>query len=651
MTVTPPLDPGTQPSEEWDMVAVKWLGRMFDGSVSDGELTLKIDRKLPLLYDDPTSPVSILPTTIKLPLQLVTLADGREYMYAGVNVPASDDPDIVGTGFTYTASIKLSNGVTFGPYTFTVPYTTPGGVLWLNRVANATPTPGEALPQITKAEFDAAVARIEALELGGGGGPSTFDASAIVTGRLDPARLGTGTASSATILYGDGSWKTAPTGSQQPLPDGLPVVRYSNVDGTWPTGLPVATAAAPVILVADLTNFPDATGYPAPPVGVRNKHMIYVGPDPITVMPTVVASVTETSGRAVTFHSTPSPTPGTSVVSTTWTFSGGGTAAGADVTHVFATTGTKTATVAVLDSNGLTATGSVTVTVTEGAPTVQLSYTNVGLAVTWRATGLDPEGEQVTLKFTGPEGLDATVTADSGVEGSTVKTYGTMGTKTASVTATDSKGLVSAPASLSISLIASDSNGVFTSDTFTGAAADAAAFLARPSDATLGGTAMTPAYAAGAISIVGGQLSLTTGGNASYSTGASHPKMTVTVPTLTATAVARFRPWVTGVTDYMGAYVKGNGEIKWEFRQSDPTLNVVGDFAAAGAFVAGDTLVIDVTQTDTTVVHKRGATVQNTYTVARALQTASSQNSAFVQDGASGQNAKLSSLIIGEVKP
>ena len=52
-----------------------------------------------------------------------------------------------------------------------------------------------------------------------GGKPTTFPPSAhqhaasdITSGVFAPARLGTGTASASTVLYGDGAWKDAPTG-------------------------------------------------------------------------------------------------------------------------------------------------------------------------------------------------------------------------------------------------------------------------------------------------------------------------------------------------------------------------------------------------------------------------------------------------------
>lgn len=167
MTTIPTLDVKSRPSPETDMRWVRWLGSMLDGSTSTGTITIKADRTSPLLDDDPDQPRSILPNPITSAVQEVNLVEDigtRKYMYVAVPVPASDDPDLVGYGFTYTAEIKLKNGAQFGPYTFTVPLSTPATGLWLNKVAAATPAPGEALPQITKAEFDDAVARILVLE-------------------------------------------------------------------------------------------------------------------------------------------------------------------------------------------------------------------------------------------------------------------------------------------------------------------------------------------------------------------------------------------------------------------------------------------------------------------------------------------------------
>lgn len=57
---------------------------------------------------------------------------------------------------------------------------------------------------------------------------AALNASALTTGTVPVARLGTsGTRSSGTVLYGDGTWKTAP-------PAGTDVTVTQNSNGTWP---------------------------------------------------------------------------------------------------------------------------------------------------------------------------------------------------------------------------------------------------------------------------------------------------------------------------------------------------------------------------------------------------------------------------------
>ncbi len=70
----------------------------------------------------------------------------------------------------------------------------------------------------------------------------THAAADIVSGTIAPARLGTGTASATTTLYGDGTWKTAPTGGTSTTWNGGDVTaatHYRNalVDGFDSAGL------------------------------------------------------------------------------------------------------------------------------------------------------------------------------------------------------------------------------------------------------------------------------------------------------------------------------------------------------------------------------------------------------------------------------
>ncbi len=786
MTTIPTLDVKSRPSPETDMRWVRWLGSMLDGSTSTGTITIKADRTSPLLDDDPDQPRSILPNPITSTVQEVNLVEDigtRKYMYVAVPVPASDDPDLVGYGFTYTAEIKLKNGAQFGPYTFTVPLSTPATGLWLNKVAAATPAPGEALPQITKAEFDDAVARILVLEsMGGAGGaphaashgpggvdavalsatqittgviaparlgagtadsstvlfgdgswkmvpggsgsdpdavklsgdqtvsgvksftqaPSvpdgswtvakttglqalldgkassanptftgtvtgvtkahvglgnvdntadtakTINASQITSGVIPAARLGTGLAGASTVLYGDGTWKTAPTGGgggTGEVPPGTPIVRFANPDMTWPTDLPTPTAAQPLILYADISSDPDMLAYPAPPLHTRNQWMRYHGPEPIEQMPTVTVASSNVNGRTATFTATPNPTPETTIIGFAWTFTQGGvstgqTGTGQSVTKTAPNAGEYTATVVVTDSNGMTATASHTVTLTEGQVTVTARGTVDGMTVEWAGTGTDPEGEPITYSWTGTDGLTGT--------GATLsKTYATSGTKSATVTATDSKG-TTATATATVS-VSAPVTGAFTSDTFTTASTDVLNRDTEPM-ATNGGTAVKPLGVAqpARVSIASGRLKLDTQGtnnvNVTYPNSAMDPKVAVTIPMHSGDPLFRFTCYWNG-TQSVYALFEAGGKITWG--RFDGASTTTGVMQATGAWTTGDRVELSyVGTTFRVLVTRAGATHADlTTTITRPSAVASSQ--AGVRQDRVYQNIELDDLWIG----
>ena len=476
----------------------------------------------------------------------------------------------------------------------------------------------------------------------------TINASQIISGVIPAARLGTGLAGASTVLYGDGTWKTAPTGGgggTGEVPPGTPSVRFANPDMTWPTDLPTPTAAQPLILYADISSDPDMLAYPAPPLHTRNQWMRYHGPEPIEQMPTVTVASSNVNGRTATFTATPNPTPETTIIGFAWTFTQGGvstgqTGTGQSVTKTAPNAGEYTATVVVTDSNGMTATASHTVTLTEGQVTVTARGTVDGMTVEWAGTGTDPEGEPITYSWTGTDGLTGT--------GATLsKTYATSGTKSATVTATDSKG-TTATATATVS-VSAPVTGAFTSDTFTTASTDVLNRDTEPM-ATNGGTAVKPLGVSqpARVSIASGRLKLDTQGtnnvNVTYPNSAMDPKVAVTIPMHSGDPLFRFTCYWNG-TQSVYALFEAGGKITWG--RYDGASTTTGVMQATGAWTTGDRVELSyVGTTFRVLVTRAGATHADlTTTITRPSAVASSQ--AGVRQDRVYQNIELDDLWIG----
>ena len=464
------------------------------------------------------------------------------------------------------------------------------------------------------------------------------------TAAIAPSRLGSGDTNATTVLYGDGTWKLAPTGGGGGGAAGTPIVRFANPDMTWPNDLPTPTAAAPLLLFADVSQNPDALAYPAPPVHTRNAYMRYYGPDPIEDMPTVAASTTTTVGRKVTFLATPAPTPETSVQSIAWTFSDGGTATGATPTHTFADAGAQSATVTTTDSNGVQASDTVSLTLTEGVPTVTANGVVDGMSITWSANATDPEGEPMTYSWAGTDTL-------TGTTASVAKTYSTTGSKSATVTVTDSKGQTAqATANASISAPVG-SGAAFTSDTFTTASTDVLNRDTEPMP-TNGGAAVKPLAVSqpARVSIASGRLKLDTQAtnnvSVTYPNSAADPKVAVTVVQHTGDPVFRLTTYWNG-TQSVYALLEAGGKISWG--RYDGTNTTTGVMQATGAWASGDRIEASYTGTDFRVlVTRAGAThVDLTATVSRPSAVASSQ--ALVRQDKTFQSIELDDLWVGSV--
>lgn len=249
------------PTPDFDRISLKWAGVFLDGTPCAGSLVLTYNGG-PMLDDDQTTPVSIYPVGLSTQIGQLTIpvGDGATTVgYVEWSVPASNDPDIAGSGGTYTIEEKLTRGGG-RKFSFVADKDAPGGVIWTNKLAGSAPSTGEPLSAVYWADFSELSGRVATLEGGGTGGggepgesgPVTWDTiedkptfapvaisgsygdltdqpnppeiptslpptdGSVTNDKVAPdaaiaaSKLGTGTASAGKYLDGAGAWTALP---------------------------------------------------------------------------------------------------------------------------------------------------------------------------------------------------------------------------------------------------------------------------------------------------------------------------------------------------------------------------------------------------------------------------------------------------------
>jgi PKD repeat protein len=159
---------------------------------------------------------------------------------------------------------------------------------------------------------------------------------------------------------------------------------------------------------------------------------------------------------------------GTAPYSYAWTFGDGSVGTGSlTPSHTYTHHGTYTATLTVTDSNGLEATASTSVTVTDVAPVASISGPTLGfvgttLAYAGAARSVDPADQSAGFTFNWSFGDGSTATGSSPSHA-----FANPGTYTISVTATDQDGAVSVPATTTVTLYPANSLIVTAGSNFT----------------------------------------------------------------------------------------------------------------------------------------------------------------------------------------
>lgn len=129
-------------SPDLNLIKLRWAGNYLDGSPCAGTVELQYIGP-PMLDEDTDFPVAVYPSKIVLTLAPTEITvqdkDGSDVLltvgYAELDVPASNDPDLIGSGGVYRLNERIHKGGGRADIDFAVDVDTPGGELWLNRVS------------------------------------------------------------------------------------------------------------------------------------------------------------------------------------------------------------------------------------------------------------------------------------------------------------------------------------------------------------------------------------------------------------------------------------------------------------------------------------------------------------------------------------
>jgi hypothetical protein len=161
-----------RPTPDFNTVKLKWAGVLLDGSPAKGTLELTYNGPI-MRDDDAVNPLNIFPVKLTQVIgSLPITSGGTTYTvgYAEWDVPASNDPDIEGSGGTYRLVESLTGGGAGRSFDFVADVNATNGVIWLNKVAPSAPASGVPVSAVYLADFNALASRVSAVELAGGGG-------------------------------------------------------------------------------------------------------------------------------------------------------------------------------------------------------------------------------------------------------------------------------------------------------------------------------------------------------------------------------------------------------------------------------------------------------------------------------------------------